>query len=109
MSSGSISHKGNLAVGTVRLAEYTVTKSATETYLDKPDTDTDTETELGYIGVDLERCSNKASAKLGKRLLTTAEQETLGTLVIKMGESDERTEAVTSAEDVLLRFSFKEV
>jgi 4'-phosphopantetheinyl transferase EntD len=53
---GSISHKDRLAVGVAW-----------------PD-------DQGRIGVDLERCSNKAAAMLGRRVLTADEQKSLGRL-----------------------------
>jgi 4'-phosphopantetheinyl transferase EntD len=70
---GSISHKDDLAVGVASLDS------------------------AGRVGVDLERCSNKAAATLARRILSEGEGCSLGVL-----------EGVDIEEDVLLRFSFKE-
>jgi 4'-phosphopantetheinyl transferase EntD len=70
---GSISHKDNFAVGVASV--------------DK----------TGKLGVDLERCSNKAAIMLARRVLNEVERSSLGAL-----------EGVDMEEDVLLRFSFKE-
>ena len=51
----------------------------------------------GQIGVDIERCHNKAATLLSRRLLTDNEQQCLGNIP-----------GITSEEEVLLRFSFKE-
>ena len=70
---GSISHKDDLAVG-VAIADST-----------------------GGLGVDIERCHNKAAFTLLRRIITEREQHTMG-----------RLPGVTVEEEVLLRFSFKE-
>ena len=51
----------------------------------------------GRIGVDLEHTTNKAAAMLQRRILTAAEQERIG-----------RIPGVSTLEETLLRFSFKE-
>lgn len=52
--------------------------------------------EMGTIGVDLEQITNGAAEKLQRRLLTEAEQQTIGSVI-------------TNREmDIMLRFSFKE-
>lgn len=52
----------------------------------------------GYIGVDIEKCSNKASEKLKQRLFTPDEQTSI----------DGLAGTVTKEEEVMLMFSFKE-
>ena len=71
---GSISHKDDVAVG-VAMCNLVG----------------------GQIGVDIERCHNKAAALLSRRLLTVNEQQNLGGIP-----------SITAEEEVLLRFSFKE-
>ena len=71
---GSISHKDDVAVG---VAMCNVLG--------------------GQIGVDIERCHNKAAVLLSRRLLTDNEQQCLGSIP-----------GITLEEEVLLRFSFKE-
>ena len=70
---GSISHKDDLAVG-VAIADSS-----------------------GGIGVDIERCHNKAAFTLLRRIITPREQANLGSLP-----------GISVEEEVLLRFSFKE-
>jgi 4'-phosphopantetheinyl transferase EntD len=70
---GSISHKDDLAVGVAALDSK------------------------GRVGVDIERCTNKAAPALLRRILTEGEKERLG-----------RLRDVSVEEEVLLRFSFKE-
>jgi phosphopantetheine--protein transferase-like protein len=53
----------------------------------------------GHIGVDIEKCSNKAHDKLKRRLFTHAEQTSIDANEVG---------AYTPEEDVMLRFSFKE-
>jgi phosphopantetheine--protein transferase-like protein len=53
----------------------------------------------GHIGVDIEKCTNKAHDKLKRRLFTPAEQASI----------DAHADcAYTPEEDTMLRFSFKE-
>ena len=70
---GSISHKDDIAVGVAACNK------------------------LGKIGVDVERCQNKAAYALSRRLLTEKEQQSLGQIT-----------GISAEEEVLLRFSFKE-
>ena len=70
---GSISHKDDIAVG-VAMCNL-----------------------VGKIGVDIERCHNKAAPALSRRLLTAKEQSNLGNIP-----------GISAEEEVLLRFSFKE-
>lgn len=51
----------------------------------------------GYVGVDLERRTNKASTILMRRILSAEEQATCGKLP-----------SISMEEEILLRFSFKE-
>jgi phosphopantetheine--protein transferase-like protein len=53
----------------------------------------------GHIGVDLEKCTNKAHDKLKRRLFTQAEQASIDA---------NKNSGCTPEEDVMLRFSFKE-
>ena len=73
--SGSVSHKGYLAVG--------ITTVGTE----------------WRVGVDIEKCHNKACDRLYQRILTTSEQSRVGRLV---------NVNITPEEEVMLLFSFKE-
>ena len=70
---GSISHKDDLAVG-VAIGDSS-----------------------GGLGVDIERCHNKAAFTLLRRIITPREQANLGALP-----------GISVEEEVLLRFSFKE-
>lgn len=70
---GSISHKDYYAVGVAAIDDK------------------------GRVGVDIERCNNKAASTLQRRVLTENERKTLGTLP-----------NIPIEEDILLRFSFKE-
>jgi len=70
---GSISHKDDFAVGVAAIDH------------------------MGRVGVDIERCYNKAADALSRRLLTQREQESLG-----------KIPNICMEEEVLLRFSFKE-
>lgn len=72
--SGSISHKDDLAVGVAVPSDG-----------------------RAAVGVDIERCHNKAALTLLRRILTKNEQKTLGDL-----------DGISVEENVLLRFSFKE-
>jgi len=73
--SGSVSHKGDLVVGIVTAGtEY-------------------------RVGVDIEKCHNKAVDRLYQRILTPSEQSRLGRLV---------NVSITPEEEVMLLFSFKE-
>lgn len=72
---GSISHKDCFVVGLASLIDR------------------------GKIGVDLERCTNKAVEQLQRRLLTPEEIKSLGSLV---------SASVPIDQEVLLRFSVKE-
>ncbi len=70
---GSISHKDYYAVGVAAIDDK------------------------GRVGVDIERCNNKAATTLQRRILTDNERATLGKLP-----------NIPIEEDILLRFSFKE-
>ena len=70
---GSISHKDYYAVGVAAIDDK------------------------GRVGVDIERCNNKAATTLQRRIITDNERATLGKLPNMPIE-----------EDILLRFSFKE-
>lgn len=73
--SGSVSHKGNLAVGFVREgSEY-------------------------RVGVDIEKCYNKASDRLYHKILTPSERNQIG----KLADIN-----ITYEEEIMLLFSFKE-
>lgn len=71
--SGSISHKDDICVGAACWQQS------------------------GRVGVDIERCTNKAALTLARRIITSAERTRLGTL-----------EGILPEEEILLRFSFKE-
>ena len=71
--SGSISHKDDVVVGAACWAAD------------------------GRIGVDIERCTNKAAVALSRRILTENERQRLG-----------RLPGVSLEEEVLLRFSYRE-
>jgi phosphopantetheine--protein transferase-like protein len=70
---GSISHKDYYAVGVAAIDDK------------------------GRVGVDIERCNNKAATTLQRRIITDNERATLGKLP-----------NIPIEEDILLRFSFKE-
>jgi phosphopantetheine--protein transferase-like protein len=72
---GTISHKDSYVVGLASLIDR------------------------GRVGVDLERCTNKAVDQLQRRLLTSTEIASLGSLA---------SSGISIEEEVLLRFSVKE-
>jgi 4'-phosphopantetheinyl transferase EntD len=92
----SISHKDNLIVG-VALSKNSEERSS--------------------IGVDIERCTNKAGLALGRKVLTDNERNRLGSLVgngIALEEVNKiqyylgLSNCEKLLKEVLLRFSFKE-
>lgn len=76
---GSISHKEHFAVAAALISDESAGGN-------------------GYIGVDIEKCSNKASEKLKQRLFSADEQLSI----------DGLGGTVTTEEEVMLLFSFKE-
>lgn len=69
---GSISHKDDIMVGVASTGD-------------------------GQLGVDIERCTNKAAQALSRRILTGRERERLG-----------RIPSISAEEEILLLFSLKE-
>ena len=82
---GSISHKHQYAIA---IAIPTGSNSAIHTH------------NTGYIGVDIEKCTNKAYNKLKQRLFTEHEQMNIN--------NNSLHNNITIEEEIMLRFSFKE-
>lgn len=100
--SGSITHKDGVA--------------AAAALLHAPiDTTTASKSQRTHAGIDLERCKNRSSLQLQRRLLSEKEQESLLSNYDEKFNKEVSTDEgltilgpVNSEEDVMLRFSFKE-